>query len=78
MVNGIAQLQIVQENIDKFTFNIVKAPEFGETTINQIKELVLERFGNNATFECVYMDEIPMEKSGKYRFCISKVKKEFA
>ncbi|MDR1483873.1 MAG: hypothetical protein LBT09_03520 [Planctomycetaceae bacterium] len=78
MVNGIAQLQIVQEDIDKFTFNIVKAPDFGETTINQIKKLVIERFGDNATFDCVYMDKIPMEESGKYRFCISKVKKEFA
>jgi phenylacetate-CoA ligase len=77
MVDGIAQLQIVQEDIDKFTFNIVKAPNFGDTTIDQIKKLVIERFGNNATFNCVYLNEIPMEKSGKYRFCISKVKKDF-
>ncbi|MDR1479974.1 MAG: hypothetical protein LBJ00_13650 [Planctomycetaceae bacterium] len=76
-VDGVAQLQIVQEDIDKFTFNIVKAHDFSEITINQIKNLVQERFGFNATFNCIYMDKIPMEKSGKYRFCISKVKKDF-
>ncbi|MDR2170216.1 MAG: hypothetical protein LBP59_08755 [Planctomycetaceae bacterium] len=77
MVDGIAQLQIVQNDINKFTFNIVKDTDFGETTMNQIKKLVVERFGNNATFDCNYMEKIPIEKSGKYRFCISKVKKDF-
>jgi phenylacetate-CoA ligase len=77
MVDGIAQLQIVQEDIDLFTFNIVKAPDFNEKTIEQIKKLVEERFGNNAKFNCNYTTNIPMEKSGKYRFCISKVKKDF-
>lgn len=77
MVQGIAQLQIVQEDIDQFTFNIVKAPDFSEKTQDQLRELVQKRFGDAATFQCVYMDKIPQEKSGKYRFCISKVKKEF-
>ena len=77
MVKGIAQLQIVQEEIDRFTFNIVKAPDFSEATLEQIRKLVQKRFGNQAILECVYMDKIPQEKSGKYRFCISKVKKEF-
>jgi phenylacetate-CoA ligase len=77
MVTGIAQLQIVQEDIDRFTFNIVKAPDFGEGTLTQIRDLVQERFGDEATFECVFMDKIPQEKSGKYRFCISKVEKRF-
>jgi len=77
MVQGIAQLQIVQEEIDRFTFNIVKAPDFSEATSEQIRELVQKRFGDQAAFACVYMDKIPQEKSGKYRFCISKVKKEF-
>lgn len=77
MVTGIAQLQIVQEDIDRFTFNIVKAPDFGESTLEQIRDLVQKRFGDAAVFECVYMDKIPMEKSGKFRFCISKVEKKF-
>ncbi len=77
MVTGVAQLQIVQEDIDRFTFNIVKAPDFGEESLAGITELVRRRFGDLATFQCVFMDKIPQEKSGKYRFCISKVKKDF-
>ncbi|MDR1960235.1 MAG: hypothetical protein LBQ54_14540 [Planctomycetaceae bacterium] len=77
MVDGIAQLQIVQEEIDRFTFNIVKAPDFGESTLTRLTELVRKRFGNAAVYQCVFMDKIPQEKNGKYRFCISKVKKEF-
>jgi phenylacetate-CoA ligase len=77
MVDDIIQLQIIQEDINRFTFNIVKTPNFNDSTISQIRKLVHERFGNNATFDCVFMDKIPMEKSGKYRFCISKIKKDF-
>ncbi|MDR2346210.1 MAG: hypothetical protein LBE18_09105 [Planctomycetaceae bacterium] len=75
-VDGIVQLQIIQEDINKFTFNIVKASDFGESTIEQISNLVNKRFGSKAVFDCVYMEKIPMERSGKYRFCISKVKKD--
>lgn len=77
MVSGIAQLQIVQEDLDRFVFNIVKAPDFDDSTLNQIADLVRQRFGDQATFQCVYMDRIPPEKSGKYRFCISHVDKRF-
>lgn len=77
LVSGIAQLQIIQEDIDQFVFNIVKAPDFSDSTLKQIADLVRQRFGDQATFEFVYMERIPPEKSGKYRFCISKVEKEF-
>ncbi len=75
VVGGIAQLQIVQEERDRFTFNIVKGGDFTENSLSQIAGLVCERFGDGCTFECVFLEEIPREPSGKYRFCISKVKK---
>lgn len=78
LVSGVAQLQIVQEDIDRFTFNIVKAPDFDDESLAGIARLVRERFGDEATFQCVFLDKIPQEKSGKYRFCISKVEKGFS
>jgi phenylacetate-CoA ligase len=75
LVPGIAQLQIVQERIDHFVFRIVKAPEFGPDSHNSIRRLVAERFGEDVTFECEFMDCIRQEASGKYRFVISKVDK---
>lgn len=78
MVPGIAQLQIVQEEVDRFVFRIVCGPDFGETSLATIARLVAERFGPGVRYECEFVDRIPQEPSGKYRFCISKVKKRFA
>ncbi len=75
MVPGIAQLQIVQEALDRFTFRIVRGGDFGPQSRNRIGELVAERFGPEVAYECEFVERIPQEPSGKYRFCISKVSK---
>ncbi|MCX7424637.1 MAG: phenylacetate--CoA ligase family protein [Planctomycetia bacterium] len=75
MVPGIAQLQIVQEEVDRFVFRIVKGSDFGPKSLETIGVLVKERFGPEVRYECEYVDRIPQEPSGKYRFCISKVEK---
>lgn len=78
MVPGVAQLQIVQEALDRFVFRIVRGPEFGPASSQTIAELVAERFGRDVRYECDYVDRIPSEPSGKYRFCISRVEKPLA
>jgi phenylacetate-CoA ligase len=75
MVPGVAQLQIVQEELDRFVFRIVRGPEFGGASLATIDSLVAERFGLGVRYECDYVDRIPSEPSGKYRFCISRVEK---
>ncbi|MGO9112634.1 MAG: phenylacetate--CoA ligase family protein [Thermoguttaceae bacterium] len=75
MVPGIAQLQIVQEEVDRFRFRIVQGPEFGLMSLEIIRTLVAERFGAGVRYDCEYVERIPQEPSGKYRFCISKVGK---
>jgi phenylacetate-CoA ligase len=77
MVPGLAQLQIVQEEVDRFVFRIVRGPDFGQGSLDTIGRLVVERFGPEVRYECEYVDRIPQEPSGKYRFCISKVKNPF-
>ena len=77
MVPGIAQLQIVQEESERFLFRLVKGPEFGPRTLEMIGNLAVERFGPNTRYQCEFVDRIPQEPSGKYRFCISKVEKTF-
>jgi phenylacetate-CoA ligase len=76
-VPGLAQLQIVQETVHRFVFRIVKGPDFGEASLRRIGELVAERFGQEVAFECEYVDAIPQEASGKFRFCISRVENPF-
>lgn len=76
-VPGIAQIQIVQETVDRFLFRIVRSADFGPSSMQRLRELVAARFGSAAHFDCAFVESIPQAKSGKYRFCISKVPNPF-
>jgi phenylacetate-CoA ligase len=76
-VPGIAQLQIIQETVDHFRFRIVRGPDFGPASTTRLRDVVVERFGEDVGFDCEYVDRIPQEPSGKYRFCISRVENRF-
>jgi phenylacetate-CoA ligase len=73
LVPGIAQIQIVQQELDRFLFRIVRGVGFDAASLDRITALVEERFGPGTAFDCEYVDKIPRESSGKYRFCISRV-----
>ena len=62
----------------RFRFRIVRGPEFGPGSLAEIRRLAEERFGTEVEYDCEYLDRIPPEPSGKYRFCISKVKNPFS
>jgi phenylacetate-CoA ligase len=78
LVPGIAQLQIVQEKLNVFRFRIVPAADFADQGKAKLAELVNERFGPQTQYTCEFMDAIPAEPSGKYRFCICHVAREQA
>jgi phenylacetate-CoA ligase len=73
LVPGIAQIQIVQETPRRFLFRIVRSPEWCDSSERRMAALVAERFGPDAGYKCDFVDAIPQEPSGKYRFCISRV-----
>lgn len=75
---GIKQMQIVQEKIDQLTFRIVKGESFSEDTVADLQRLALERFGRQMQWDVEYVDSIQSERSGKYRFCISKLPNPFS
>lgn len=77
-VPGVVQWQIVQEEIDRFLFRIVRGPDFSDSSLETIRALVAERFGPEVRYECEFVPRIGREASGKYRFCISKVENRFA
>jgi phenylacetate-CoA ligase len=76
-VPGLAQLQIIQETVLRFLFRIVRGPDFGPASLQRIGELVAERFGPDVVHKIEFVDAIPQEPSGKYRFCISRVENPF-
>ncbi|MEJ5359830.1 MAG: hypothetical protein WHT06_14305 [Desulfobacterales bacterium] len=73
----IKQLQIIQEKSDFLIFKVVKGEGFAADSEQKIRALALERFGPKMHYACEYVDAIPQEANGKYRFCISKVKNPF-
>jgi phenylacetate-CoA ligase len=74
----IKQLQIIQERRDFMVFKVVRGESFSAGSEEKIKNLALERFGPKVSFKCEYVDHIPQEATGKYRFCISKVRNPFS
>ena len=77
MLPGFSQIQIIQEEVDRFVFNLVKGADYTPQSLDVLDGLVQKRFGDDTRYETVFMNEIPREASGKYRFCISKVEKKF-
>ena len=74
----IKQLQIIQEKRDFMIFKVVRGEAFSMGSEEKIKNLALERFGAQVAFKCEYVEHIPQEANGKYRFCISKVRNPFS
>lgn len=74
----VKQLQIIQEKIDYLVFRIVKGETFTNDAMDEIARLVQERFGRDMKYTVEFTDSIQSERSGKYRFCISKLQNPFS
>ncbi|MBN2013926.1 MAG: phenylacetate--CoA ligase family protein [Candidatus Altiarchaeota archaeon] len=76
-IEGVTQFQVIQDKIDRLRVKIVKNDRFTEVDIEHIKSKLLELMGENAEVLVDIVDEIPLAKSGKRRFVISKVPLKF-
>ena len=76
-IPGVAQMQVVQEKIDRLTLNIVRNDDFGDESKQKVSHLVREFFGAKMYFQYNFVDQISQGPSGKYRFTICKVDHEF-
>jgi len=71
-VPGIIKFKILQESTDYTKVLLVTMPDFDTTYVASIKKGMMERLGNDVTIDVELVDDIPAEKSGKYRYVISK------
>jgi phenylacetate-CoA ligase len=78
LLGGIKQLQIVQERLDYLVFRIVKGERFSERDLVELERLVAQRFGRDMKHSVQFVPSIQQERSGKYRFCISKIRNPFS
>ena len=73
LIPGVVQLQIVQEELDRFRFRIVQRAGLRPGKPGDDWPSGRRAVRRNVRYECEFVDRIPQEPSGKYRFCISKV-----
>ncbi len=72
-LEGIAAFKIIQETKEKTIVQIVKNKNFVSTALDIIKQEFKKRLGMKVNIEFEFLDEIKKEKSGKFRYVISKV-----
>ena len=70
---GLAQAQLVQEKKGEVTFRIVKNDKFDDESLRFLDREMPKFFGDQVTFTYEFVESIPVEASGKYRFSISKL-----
>ena len=72
-IPGLEQLQVVQPSIDEIVLNVVRAPDFSSATEEALLAEFRAVFGAGINIRAEYVERIPQERSGKYRFSICRI-----
>jgi phenylacetate-CoA ligase len=70
----IKQLQIIQEEISQVRVNVVKADNFTDQDLVNLKKNLRNYFPENVDIDFLFVADLEKEKSGKIRFCANRVK----
>jgi len=73
VIEGIEQLQIIQEEMDRFSLNVVPTSSFSDDSRTELENAIHDVFGCDIRLEIHVMDRLPQERNSKYRFAICKV-----
>lgn len=74
-VPGLAQAQFIQHEIGSLTMKVVRRDAFNEDSLRFLHEELPKYFGPSMRVDIEYVDAIPPEPSGKYRFSICTISK---
>jgi phenylacetate-CoA ligase len=72
-IPGLEQLQVVQPSADEIVLNVVRAPDFSAGTEQSLLAEFRTVFGPGINVSARYLERIPQERSGKYRFSICRI-----
>ena len=73
-IPGLLQAQIIQESLDSLTVKVRKDKTFDQASYESLRKRSKKIFGDSMRIDVEYVDSIPSEPSGKYRFVISKLR----
>ncbi len=63
----LRQYQVIQETLDRLTVKVVKGKGFKDSTILEIEETYRKNLGPEIQINVIIVDDIPREKSGKFK-----------
>ena len=72
-IQGIEEFKIIQEDLVNYQVQIITAHFFDNKIEESIRKGFQERLGNDITVQFDYPEVIKPEKSGKFRYVVSKV-----
>lgn len=72
-IEGLEQMQLVQDECNVLIVNRVKAKDYTPDTDNALRQEFLTVFGPEMQVEIRDVEKIPQESSGKYRFSICRI-----
>jgi phenylacetate-CoA ligase len=73
---NVVEAQILQSEIERVVFRIVKRPEYGPNDEKEIVRMARLRLGSSVQIEFEYVDRIERAAGGKYRFIVSELNQE--
>ena len=68
---GVQRFKIVQESVDRTRVYLVTDADFDADVRNRIEAGLKQRLGESVEIDIQAVDEIPAEKSGKFRYIVS-------
>jgi len=74
MPNTIIKTQIVQDALNHIVVKVVVDGEFKDKHSEELTDVIKHRFGGEMKVDFEVVDDIPREKSGKYKLIVNKVK----
>ena len=69
----VGQLQIIQDKKDHIILKIAKSENFEQSNLKNFEHTVQNMFQGTMSVSFDFVDNIPHDKSGKYRFCIRNI-----
>ena len=72
-IPGLEQMQVVQPSAGEIVVNVVRAPDFTPATEQALLSEFRWVFGPGMEIRPCYVQRIPQERSGKYRFAICRI-----
>ena len=70
---GFAQLQFIQDKQDELRIMMVKGAKYNDRDMIRLDQVLYEYFKGKLSVKKIFVNNIPKDKSGKTRFCISNV-----